>query len=91
VFGAPMPDAIGDEYLTAPLTSYGTQKAAGAVEVDAVALVEIGLGLARHDGGEVDDHVGSGGTGRASSSPRRSRCSARRCPTRSATSTSPRR
>ncbi|RVU13831.1 D-erythronate dehydrogenase [Methylobacterium oryzihabitans] len=29
VFGAPMPDAIGDEYLTAPLTSYGTQKAIG--------------------------------------------------------------
>ncbi|ACA20289.1 NAD-dependent epimerase/dehydratase [Methylobacterium sp. 4-46] len=29
VFGAPMPDVIGDEYLTAPLTSYGTQKAIG--------------------------------------------------------------
>jgi nucleoside-diphosphate-sugar epimerase len=27
VFGAPFPDAIGDEYLSAPLTSYGTQKA----------------------------------------------------------------
>jgi len=27
VFGAPFPDAIGDEFLTAPLTSYGTQKA----------------------------------------------------------------
>jgi len=27
VFGAPFPDKIGDEYLTAPLTSYGTQKA----------------------------------------------------------------
>jgi D-erythronate 2-dehydrogenase len=26
VFGAPFPDAIGDEFLTAPLTSYGTQK-----------------------------------------------------------------
>jgi nucleoside-diphosphate-sugar epimerase len=27
VFGAPFPDAIGDEYFEAPLTSYGTQKA----------------------------------------------------------------
>jgi D-erythronate 2-dehydrogenase len=27
VFGTPFPDAIGDEFLTAPLTSYGTQKA----------------------------------------------------------------
>jgi nucleoside-diphosphate-sugar epimerase len=27
VFGAPFPDAIGDDFLTAPLTSYGTQKA----------------------------------------------------------------
>ncbi len=27
VFGAPFPDAIHDEFLTAPLTSYGTQKA----------------------------------------------------------------
>jgi len=27
VFGAPFPDKIGDEYLLAPLTSYGTQKA----------------------------------------------------------------
>ena len=27
VFGAPFPNAIGDEYLSAPLTSYGTQKA----------------------------------------------------------------
>ncbi len=27
VFGAPFPDAIGDEFLCAPLTSYGTQKA----------------------------------------------------------------
>jgi nucleoside-diphosphate-sugar epimerase len=29
VFGAPFPDAIGDEFLRAPLTSYGTQKAIG--------------------------------------------------------------
>jgi D-erythronate 2-dehydrogenase len=29
VFGAPFPDAIYDEFLTAPLTSYGTQKAIG--------------------------------------------------------------
>lgn len=29
VFGAPFPDAIGDEFLTTPLTSYGTQKAIG--------------------------------------------------------------
>jgi D-erythronate 2-dehydrogenase len=27
VFGAPFPDQIGDDHLTAPLTSYGTQKA----------------------------------------------------------------
>src|SRR5688572_29290451 len=27
VFGAPFPEAIGDELLSAPLTSYGTQKA----------------------------------------------------------------
>jgi len=27
VFGAPFPEAIGDEFLSAPLTSYGTQKA----------------------------------------------------------------
>ena len=29
VFGAPFPDVIGDEFLSAPLTSYGTQKAIG--------------------------------------------------------------
>ena len=29
VFGSPFPDAIGDEFLCAPLTSYGTQKAIG--------------------------------------------------------------
>ena len=29
VFGAPFPHAIGDEFLNAPLTSYGTQKAIG--------------------------------------------------------------
>ncbi len=27
VFGTPFPEAIGDEFLSAPLTSYGTQKA----------------------------------------------------------------
>jgi D-erythronate 2-dehydrogenase len=27
VFGAPFPDKIGDEFIAAPLTSYGTQKA----------------------------------------------------------------
>lgn len=27
VFGAPFPETVGDEYLSAPLTSYGTQKA----------------------------------------------------------------
>ena len=26
VFGAPFPDAIGDEFFNTPLTSYGTQK-----------------------------------------------------------------
>ncbi|HUC17557.1 MAG TPA: D-erythronate dehydrogenase [Acetobacteraceae bacterium] len=29
VFGAPFPEAIDDEFLTAPLTSYGTEKAVG--------------------------------------------------------------
>jgi D-erythronate 2-dehydrogenase len=29
VFGSPFPDAIGDEFFTTPLTSYGTQKAIG--------------------------------------------------------------
>ncbi len=29
VFGAPFPDAIGDEFFETPLTSYGTQKAIG--------------------------------------------------------------
>src|SRR6266513_1028702 len=29
VFGAPFPEAIDDEFLSAPLTSYGTQKAMG--------------------------------------------------------------
>jgi nucleoside-diphosphate-sugar epimerase len=29
VFGAPFPEAISDEFLNAPLTSYGTQKAIG--------------------------------------------------------------
>src|SRR6202046_2470461 len=29
VFGAPFPDAIGDEFFTTPLLSYGTQKAIG--------------------------------------------------------------
>lgn len=29
VFGAPFPEAIGDEFLNAPMTSYGTQKMIG--------------------------------------------------------------
>ena len=29
VFGAPFPEKIGDEFVSAPLTSYGTQKAIG--------------------------------------------------------------
>ena len=29
VYGAPFPEAIGDEFFTTPLTSYGTQKAIG--------------------------------------------------------------
>ena len=29
VFGAPFPDAIGDEFFHTPLLSYGTQKAIG--------------------------------------------------------------
>src|SRR3981081_4745950 len=31
----------------------------GAVQIDAIALVEIKLGFARHDTGEVKDHVGA--------------------------------
>jgi nucleoside-diphosphate-sugar epimerase len=33
VFGAPFPEAIGDEFLSTPLTSYGTQKAVGELLV----------------------------------------------------------
>jgi nucleoside-diphosphate-sugar epimerase len=33
VFGAPFPDAIGDEFFSTPLTSYGTQKAIGELLV----------------------------------------------------------
>ncbi len=33
VFGAPFPDKIDDEFLTAPLTSYGAQKAIGELMV----------------------------------------------------------
>jgi nucleoside-diphosphate-sugar epimerase len=33
VFGAPFPEAIGDEFLSTPLTSYGTQKAIGELLV----------------------------------------------------------
>ena len=33
VFGAPFPDKIGDEFLSAPLTSYGTQKAVGELMI----------------------------------------------------------
>ena len=32
-FGAPLPDPIGDDYLVAPLTSYGAQKAIGELLV----------------------------------------------------------
>jgi len=33
VFGAPFPEAIGDEFFPTPLTSYGTQKAIGELLV----------------------------------------------------------
>ena len=33
------------------------EQRAGAVEIDVVALVEIGFGLARHDAGEMEDHL----------------------------------
>ncbi|MGV6806082.1 MAG: D-erythronate dehydrogenase [Ruegeria sp.] len=33
VFGAPFPDKIGDEFLAAPLTSYGAQKAASELMI----------------------------------------------------------
>ena len=36
----------------------GFEQGAGSVEIDRVALVEIRLRLARHDGGEEEDHVG---------------------------------
>ena len=36
----------------------GFEQRARAVEIDAVAFVEIRLGFARHHGGEVEDHVG---------------------------------
>ena len=34
VFGAPFPEAIGDEFFSTPLTSYGTQKAIGELLLD---------------------------------------------------------
>lgn len=34
VFGAPFPDRIGDDFLLAPLTSYGAQKAMGELMLD---------------------------------------------------------
>jgi nucleoside-diphosphate-sugar epimerase len=34
VFGAPFPEAIGDEFLSSPLTSYGTQKAIGELLIN---------------------------------------------------------
>ena len=34
VFGAPLPDRIGDEFHLTPLTSYGTQKAIGELLID---------------------------------------------------------
>ncbi len=34
VFGTPLPDTIEDDFLTAPLTSYGTQKAMGELLVN---------------------------------------------------------
>jgi nucleoside-diphosphate-sugar epimerase len=34
VFGTPFPDVIGDEFLAAPRTSYGTQKAIGELLLD---------------------------------------------------------
>lgn len=34
VFGAPLPDPIGDEFIRTPLTSYGTQKAIGELLLD---------------------------------------------------------
>ena len=34
VFGAPFPEAIGDEFFSTPLTSYGTQKAIGELLIN---------------------------------------------------------
>jgi nucleoside-diphosphate-sugar epimerase len=38
VFGAPFPEAIGDEFHVTPLTSYGTQKAIGELLLDGVGI-----------------------------------------------------
>jgi len=47
VFGAPFPEAIDDEFLSAPLTSYGTQKAIGELLLSAYSRRGIfdGIGI----------------------------------------------
>src|SRR5687767_8911952 len=47
VFGAPFPEAIDDEFLNAPLTSYGTQKAIGELLLSDYSRREFldGIGL----------------------------------------------
>lgn len=46
VFGAPFPDKIGDDFLTAPLTSYGAQKAANELVLSDLSRRGVFDGLA---------------------------------------------
>jgi D-erythronate 2-dehydrogenase len=48
VFGAPFPERIGDDFLTAPLTSYGTQKAVCELLLSDYTRRGIGLLLQHH-------------------------------------------
>ena len=43
--------------IVGPLRPDRLEQIAGAVQIDGIALVEIGLGLARDDGGQMKDHV----------------------------------
>ncbi|MCA9212543.1 MAG: SDR family oxidoreductase [Planctomycetales bacterium] len=45
VFGAPFPEAIGDEFFCTPLTSYGTQKAIGELLISDYSRREILNGI----------------------------------------------
>ena len=59
--GAEHRDRRGEDHLRLVAAAHladGLEQVARAVEVDAVALLEIGFRLARDDGGEMEDHVG---------------------------------